>query len=737
MSARYAGISRLSPGWRELLTLLAVAPTIFMGLAAPSAANELSHRNAAAQFNAPNPAAHYCVQLGYSYEIIKTETGQRGICILPNGERVDAWDFFRGECGRDSRDGGDNAPTVRREAVGDAPFDLPDEWLPGRFDWREHGGCTPIKDQGTCGSCWAFSTVAALESAILINDGDVQDLSEQWLISCNQDGWHCGGGSFAHNYHMWKTDPCGKTGAVLEADFPYAAEDLPCDCPYRHPYEIDDWGYVGNSESIPPLNAIKRAILDYGPVSVEVATDDAFASYSGGIFDDCSATGVNHLVVIVGWDDSQGTAGVWFLRNSWGTGWGEDGYMRIEYGCNHVGHAANWVHYPTRQKIVIDFPEGLPEARLPGEPTGITVRIRELRDEYIEGSGMLRYRHAGDDFAATPLIASPDGLFRAVLPPAYCNDVTEYYFSVEGVTTGPICCPADAPATTYSSLAGSLTTIFTDDFETDTGWTVENDPHLIAGAWERGIPVGGGNGGDPPTDGDGSGTCYLTDNRDGNSDVDLGITWLISPAFDLAGCENAKVSYLLWYTNLVGNDPRNDLFKIHVSNNDGAEWTKVGVVGPHSRFGWTARSFMLGDFVELTSQVRVRFEASDLNDISIVEAGIDDFQVKILECEPRAAAGRGAAEPQLVLHPNSPNPFSAHTLIRYRLPRTAPVTLSVYGIDGRLLRALIDLQQQGTGIHRVNWDGRDDLGQRAPSGVYYCRLDVDGESLTKKMIVVE
>jgi len=222
----------------------------------------------------------------------------------------------------------------------------PTSFLPDYFDWRDEGGCTPVKNQGSCGSCWAFSTVGVLECNIKIRDGDTVDLSEQWLVSCNQEGWGCGGGWYAHSYHEWKTDPCGDTGAVFESDFPYVASNAPCNCPYPHAYLIDDWAHIGDSQSIPPIDSIKQAIMTYGPVSVSVAADEAFHAYSGGIFNQHNGGVTNHAVVLVGWDDNQGTDGVWFLRNSWGTGWGEDGgYMRIEYGCSSVGYAAGYIDY--------------------------------------------------------------------------------------------------------------------------------------------------------------------------------------------------------------------------------------------------------------------------------------------------------------------------------------------------------------------------------------------------------
>ncbi|UCD62706.1 MAG: hypothetical protein JSW34_08030 [Candidatus Zixiibacteriota bacterium] len=227
--------------------------------------------------------------------------------------------------------------------------------LPSYFDWRDSAGVTPIRNQGGCGSCWAFATVGALECNIKIVDGVEEDLSEQWLVSCNHDGYDCGGGWWAHHYHMNDTDPCGDSGAVYESEFPYQAADLPCNCPYgEHEYFIDDWGFVGQEWQIPSIDQMKQAILTYGPISVAVYVNDAFQSYRSGVFNDCEDLSINHAVVLVGWDDNQGTDGVWFLRNSWGTTWGEGGYMKIEYGCSRIGYNASYIDYRGRIRISAD-----------------------------------------------------------------------------------------------------------------------------------------------------------------------------------------------------------------------------------------------------------------------------------------------------------------------------------------------------------------------------------------------
>ncbi|NLG28350.1 MAG: tandem-95 repeat protein [Chloroflexi bacterium] len=217
--------------------------------------------------------------------------------------------------------------------------------LPSAYDWRSLGGCTPVRDQGQCGSCWAFATVGPIESNILIQDGIARDLSEQYLVSCNIDDWGCDGGWWAHDYFEWKY-PTSETapGAVYESDFPYTATDAPCNGPYTHHERIADWAYVGNSSSVPSTTAIKQAILDHGPISAGVCVNSAFQSYTGGVFNPSFSFcfSINHGITLVGWDDS---VGAWILRNSWGPDWGENGYMRIAYGKSYVGYAAAYVVY--------------------------------------------------------------------------------------------------------------------------------------------------------------------------------------------------------------------------------------------------------------------------------------------------------------------------------------------------------------------------------------------------------
>jgi C1A family cysteine protease len=292
------------------------------------------------------------------------------------------------------------------------------------------------------------------------------------------------------------------------------------------------------------------------------------------------------------------------------------------------------------------FPDGLPEVLEPGVPDTFQVQIIELDDSMIPGTGMLHYRYEGSTFLTSPLVSLGDDLYQSILPPAGCLHTPQYYVSAQTAVAGQVCSPKGAPAVTYSALVGEVTDVIADDFEADLGWMVENDPELTSGAWERGVPVGGGDRNDPPTDFDGSGCCYLTGNWDGNSDVDGGYSWLTSPAMDLSQGRDAMIHCALWYVNIgpepdtvgagsEGENPNgrgNDVFRVYISSDDGTTWAPAEAIGPETSLGWKECDLVVGDFITLTDQVRVRFEVSDQQPSTIVEAGIDDFHVWSWDC---------------------------------------------------------------------------------------------------------
>ena len=280
--------------------------------------------------------------------------------------------------------------------------------LPTSFDWRDHGGVTPIRNQNSCGSCWAFATVGAMESAIAIRTGQYIDLSEQFLVSCNYDGWNCeSGGGTAHKYHF---DTLGinqtQIGAVLEADKPYTNSNSTCTTAYNHPYVLSNWSYISSNT----VENIKNAIYTYGPVKVSICAGPAFQDYRGGVFSTNEASyctyGTNHAVNLVGWNDASGT---WILRNSWGTWWGESGYMYIQYGISNVGSMASWVSYPTT--TLVPTPISPSESINDNTPTYTWSRIngatRYQYQLYKEGSLVYAKTVSADGCGTTTCSSTP------------------------------------------------------------------------------------------------------------------------------------------------------------------------------------------------------------------------------------------------------------------------------------------------------------------------------------------
>ena len=280
-----------------------------------------------------------------------------------------------------------------------------------------------------------------------------------------------------------------------------------------------------------------------------------------------------------------------------------------------------------------EYPAGIPQTLTPGIPSTFEAVITGVRGGIpISGSGQLHYSVDGAPIVTVDMTETSSNHYEAVLPAVNCGSEIEFYITAEEEAAGQFSDPPEAPTVMYGAIpVTEIIIVFSDNFETDLGWTVVDSGGLTDGAWVGGVPAGMGDRGDPPADYDGSGRCYLTDNVYGNSDVDDGFTFLISPAFDLAGA-NAIINYALWYTNNFGNDPNNDLFKTYVSSNNGASWVLVESIGPVTQGGWTERSFGVNDFVTPTDQVRVRFEASDVGAGSVVEAGIDAFSVRVIEC---------------------------------------------------------------------------------------------------------
>ncbi len=218
--------------------------------------------------------------------------------------------------------------------------------IPSHFDWRNVNGknyVTPVRNQGACGSCWAFSVVGALESLALIAldmPGVDLDLSEQALVSCSIAGSCVDGGELD-----MAAEYVRKSGIPEENCYPYQAFDAECgrickdSLGFISSYNIKNWLYV-SKETAPDINLLKSMLVTLGPLSVAFEIYEDFYYYKSGIYTYTSGPYIGgHGVLLTGYDDREG---YFIVKNSWGADWGEEGYFRIAYSqVNNVVKFAN------------------------------------------------------------------------------------------------------------------------------------------------------------------------------------------------------------------------------------------------------------------------------------------------------------------------------------------------------------------------------------------------------------
>lgn len=292
--------------------------------------------------------------------------------------------------------------------------------------------------------------------------------------------------------------------------------------------------------------------------------------------------------------------------------------------CDIVGNCDN---------ITFAFPNGLPTLVSPEGTTTIEVVATPHGSIAVAaGTGMLHY-DTGSGSGSVAMSESSPGVYVATIPASNCLSTVTYSFSADG-TDGLTYTDPGTGSYEATSAAGVLIS-FADDAEVDLGWATSNT--ATDGQWGRGVPINCGRG-DPTSDYDGSGQCFLTDNSAANScnsDVDNGTVTLTSPVLD-ATMPEAHLSYARWFSNSQGGAPFEDTFTVEVSNDGGSTWTNLETVGPNDgevSGGWFYKTFRIADtFATPSNQFRVRFIAADTGSGSLVEAGVDAIQVFAYDC---------------------------------------------------------------------------------------------------------
>jgi len=282
--------------------------------------------------------------------------------------------------------GGGSEQSIVWHEEGDDAVTMPGA-TPEAWDWRNVDGddwTTPIRDQvqDACGSCWAFGALGGLEAMIKIwNDdpGLAVDLSEQYMLSCSPGD--CGGW-----YWFSTLNWVQHNGAIPEACLPYEADDtIPCDA------KCEDWreqlvGIESYHRVASDPASIQSALVEYGPLpaSMDVYAD-FYPEFDGGVYVQESEEYVfGHCVTIVGYDTTWGDEdeGYWIVKNSWGTGWGEDGWFRIAYGECNIQQSVYYYEGPNYPPGQPGQPEGSTRGK-PGETYTYTATASDAEDDDI------------------------------------------------------------------------------------------------------------------------------------------------------------------------------------------------------------------------------------------------------------------------------------------------------------------------------------------------------------------
>ncbi len=361
-----------------------------------------------------NPAAIYCKDLGYDYRMSTAADGsEQGICVFPDGSSCEEWSFLNGECGSKysycakqgykevakhgghgslSRDYAECVNANNNQELGavDDMMDLSKRatrssvssfqatadssqtnlgTTPASFDWRNQNGqnwMTSVKNQGACGSCWAFASTGAVEGAYNIQSSNPNldlDLSEEYLVSdCYSWGSYgnCCGGSYTSALAYVRDNGVPDEGCMPYVDQSSCTCGASCDtnCTYRANGACSDAtcanrcsNYQTRSVKISSVAAVpsgqmKQYLVDKGPLVVAMGVGSGYGGTfdSQGVYHCTIDSGANHAVLITGYNDA---GGYWIVKNSWGSTWNGDGYFKVGYGECAIESSAYYVTVST------------------------------------------------------------------------------------------------------------------------------------------------------------------------------------------------------------------------------------------------------------------------------------------------------------------------------------------------------------------------------------------------------
>ncbi len=608
-----------------------------------------------------------------------------------------------------------------------------------RFDWRDFGRVTPVKDQGGCGSCWDFAATGAFESSILIADDVSWNLSEQQVLSCNSGISSCNGGWMEDAYNLFMD-----YGAVEESCMPYHASDtIPC-----IQDECDVAAVLQNYEDIPfDLNSLKNALLN-GPLSTTLMVYDDF---NWNCYDHPDWNELNHAVVIVGWDDNLCGGGAWLVKNSWGPQWGHMGYFQIPYGSCGIGRYSQLPIYDDSAlpEMIVDKDSLIFNLSSEGEETQ-TLTLENTGGRNLYYNLIIKTPTNQDSFGYYWLDSeSPQGPDYSWIDITTSGEQIDFGSHPDNDNSGKL--PLGFDFTFYGVDYNSICVCtngwasFTEDHAT----TYNNYPlpaalppnALLAPYWDD-LTL------------EDSGSVYLYTNQ---LDTTI-VSWVGVDNVERDGEFTFQVilvapDTIIYQYNDMGPGGL-DRCSIGMENDSG----RMGLqVANNEEFisGHRAIQFLLSepmDWADIENNGNGIIPPLESTEIPITcsagehSPGSYDGILVLSASDPNSpyrelpiimnvgsnAVDNGVNTPNgFIALRNYPNPFNATTTIEYSVPAKSHIELSIYNLLGQKVATLVDGYKQA-GTYSVGWDA-----ENVSSGVYYYRLASDDWNLVQKMVLLK
>ncbi|MFO7891330.1 MAG: C1 family peptidase [bacterium] len=649
--------------------------------------------------------------------------------------------------------------------------------LPSNLDWRkmshnDYQGnyVTSVKDQGQCGSCWAFSAVGQIESWWLADNNrpdTTLDLSEQTLVSsygsCEE------GGSIINAFNLAQ-----RVGIPPEWCLEYRADDtIPLDSAcadwQNYAYTIPGWNYITGSEA--DINNIKNALL-YHPVSASYEVYSDFKYYKDGVYEPSETSTSDgdswHAILIVGWNDADSC---WICKNSWGSNWGETmdfepvvfgagngGYFRIKWDVCHIGEYSPFIWNEVGGGNYLSVQEDDVHITLTqGNSAEKSITLANSGPDDIDFAAFsysASIKFHVDDFNSNdgtswwcgdPALGGYDNHWLQYLqtPPLNLSSTQNAALTWKGFWSVENPAGTDPP---WDGWDGCNVWISTDGGKNynviEPEFPAYNCQHLWSfghsdEGWDMGTNIAGWGG-----------------SSNGWTDVEFdlsaynfeGVILRWAFASDLAYCtEDESSLYGYFVDDIIVSDGNTVIFENHGEDNgemviDGysgetADWLSinngVGTVPAGSHFS-----------VDLSIDTK-DLEPGDYEG-SVVFTVSDTLQKRIripviLTVEKKETGIADNSENQhpstIQLYDNYPNPFNPNTMISYYLPQRSFVEIKIYDMRGRKIRSLIK-ETQNSGQKCITWNGRDDSNEAVSSGMYIYSLQIEGNMLFKKMLLI-